>query len=285
MDSTAARLKKEEVLNRLQKGEDFLQVAQQLSDDPAAKTTKGELGFITVFTLPYAFENAIYTTPVGKYTSAVPSKIGYHIFKNMEERKAVGKIKAQQILLAIPPGSDEAGKKKIASLADSLYKRILAGDNFNKLAATFSNDYVTGANGGTMPDISVGKYDPAFEKVLWSLPKDGAVSKPFLTTHGWHILKRNSLKPVVTDINDKSYLQDLQSKIMADARWKSSKDFIYQKVIQQAGLTKYPYDEIAMRDMTDSVLDLKPMTEAGKKIMLTLTVTNRMVQVLNPMSR
>jgi peptidyl-prolyl cis-trans isomerase SurA len=265
MDSTAARLKKEEVLNRLQKGEDFLQVAQQLSDDPAAKTTKGELGFITVFTLPYAFENAIYTTPVGKYTSAVPSKIGYHIFKNMEERKAVGKIKAQQILLAIPPGSDEAGKKKIASLADSLYKRILAGDNFNKLAATFSNDYVTGANGGTMPDISVGKYDPAFEKVLWSLPKDGAVSKPFLTTHGWHILKRNSLKPVVTDINDKSYLQDLQSKIMADARWKSSKDFIYQKVIQQAGLTKYPYDEIAMRDMTDSVLDLKPMTEAGKK--------------------
>ena len=44
MDSTAARLKKEEVLNRLQKGEDFLQVAQQLSDDPAAKTTKGELG-------------------------------------------------------------------------------------------------------------------------------------------------------------------------------------------------------------------------------------------------
>lgn len=116
-----------------------------------------------------------------------------------------------------------------------------------------------------MPDISVGKYDPAFEKVLWSLPKDGAVSKPFLTTHGWHILKRNSLKPVVTDINDKSYLQDLQSKIMADARWKSSKDFIYQKVIQQAGLTKYPYDEIAMRDMTDSVLDLKPMTEAGKK--------------------
>ena len=269
MDTTAARVKKDEVLSRLQKGEDFLQVAQQLSDDPSAKTTKGELGFITVFTLPYAFENAIYATPVGKYTSAVPSKIGYHIFKNMEERKAVGKIKAQQILLAIPPGSDEAGKKKIASLADSLYKRILAGDNFNKLAATFSNDYVTGANGGTMPDISVGKYDPAFEKVLWSLPKDGAVSKPFLSTHGWHILKRNSLKPVVTDINDKSYLQDLQSKIMADARWKSSKDFIYQKVIQQAGLTKYPYDEIAMRDMTDSVLDLKPMTEAGKKIVAT----------------
>jgi hypothetical protein len=30
------------------------------------------------------------------------------------ERKAVGKIKAQQILLAIPPGANEADKKQIA---------------------------------------------------------------------------------------------------------------------------------------------------------------------------
>ncbi len=45
MDSTAARLKKEEVLNRLQKGEDFLQVAQQLSDDPCCKDNKRRTGF------------------------------------------------------------------------------------------------------------------------------------------------------------------------------------------------------------------------------------------------
>lgn len=269
MDTTAARAKKDEVLRRLAKGEDFLQVAQQLSDDPAAKINKGDLGFITLFTLPYAFENAIYSTPVGKYSSIVLSKIGYHIFKNMEERKAVGKIKAQQILLAIPPGSDDASKKRIAMLADSLYKRVMAGDNFNRLAAAFSNDYITANTGGLMQDVGVGQYDPAFEKVLWSLPKDDAVSKPFLTTHGWHIIKRNSLKPVVTDKNDRSNLQDLQSKIMADARWKSSKDFIYQKVIEKAGLTKYPYNDAAMRAMTDSVIDLKPMTELGRTIIAT----------------
>jgi len=269
MDTAGARLKKDEVLSRLKKGEDFLQVAQQLSDDPEAKNNKGNLGFITVFTLPYEFENAIYATPVGKYTLAIPSKIGYHIFKNLQERKAVGKIKAQQILLAIPPGADDAAKKQVALLADSLYKRIMAGDNFNRLAADFSNDYVTANAGGIMPDAGIGQYDPAFEKVLWSLPKDGAVSKPFLTTHGWHIVKRNSLKPVVTDINNKSNLSDLQTKIMADARWKSSKDFIYKKVIEKAGLTKYPYDEKAMREMTDSVLDLRPMTDLGKTIIAT----------------
>lgn len=268
-DTAAARIKKDEVLRRLQKGDDFLTVAQQLSDDPQAKVTQGELGYITLFTLPYEFESAIYNTAVGKYTPVVLSKIGYHIFKNLGERKAAGKIKAQQILLAIPPGADDAAKKQLASLADSLYKRIIAGDNFNHLAAAFSNDYVTAASGGTMPDIGVGQYDPAFEKMIWSLPKDGAVSKPFLTSYGWHIVKRNSLKTVVTDINNKSYLQELQSKIMADSRWKSSKDFIYRRVIEKAGLTKYPYDDAAMRQMSDSVLDLKPMTELGRTIIAT----------------
>jgi peptidyl-prolyl cis-trans isomerase SurA len=266
VDSSSARQKKDDVFKRLQKGDDFLEVATQLSDDPNAKTTKGDIGYITVFTLPYEFENAIYSTPAGKYSTVVSSKIGYHIFKNLGERKAAGKMKAQQILLAIPPGADEAAKKKLAALADSLYQRILKGDNFNRLASAFSNDYITAANGGNMADISTGQYDPAFEKVLWSLSKDGAVSKPFLSSHGWHIIKRTSLKPVVTDMNNKSNMQDLLAKIMADNRWKDSKDFIYKKVIEKAGLKKHPYNEEAMRAMTDSVLDLKPMTDPGRTI-------------------
>ena len=60
IDTVAAQKKRDEVLQRLQKGEDFLQVAQQNSDDPSAKNNKGDLGYITVFTLPYEFENVVY---------------------------------------------------------------------------------------------------------------------------------------------------------------------------------------------------------------------------------
>src|SRR4030095_7920865 len=150
---------------------------------------------------------------------------------------------AQQILLAIPPNSDDATKKQIAARADSLYKRIVAGENFNRLDAAFSNDYISAANGGTMPDIGVGQYDPVFETVLWSLPKDGAMSKPFLTTHGWHIVKRTSMKPVITDSANRSNNADLQQKVMADPRWKSSKDFIYRTVKEKTGFKKYPYND------------------------------------------
>ena len=81
----AADKKKDEVIKRLAAGEDFLKIASDLSDDPSAKTNKGDLGFITVFTLPYFFENIIYATPPGKHSGLHTSKIGYHFFKNIEE--------------------------------------------------------------------------------------------------------------------------------------------------------------------------------------------------------
>lgn len=269
IDSAAAVAKRDEIIRRLEKGEDFMLLAQQTSDDPSAKTNRGDLGYITVFTLPYDFENVIYKTATGKYSAPVSSKIGWHIFKNLGERKAVGKIKAQQILLAIPPNADEKVKKQIAARADSLYKRLMAGENFNRLAAAFSNDYISGAAGGIMPDIGVGQYDPVFESVLWSLAKDNAVSKPFQTTHGWHIVKRLSLKPVITDAQDRINRQDILQKIIADSRWQASGDFVLNQVKAKARFKRFPYDEAAVWNMTDSVLDLKPMLANGRTIIAT----------------
>ncbi|HUR66621.1 MAG TPA: peptidylprolyl isomerase [Chitinophagaceae bacterium] len=260
IDTVAAQKRVNELFQRLQKGEDFAKLARELSDDTAARSNGGDIGYITVFTIPYEFETVIYNTAVGKYSSVVRSKIGYHIFKNLGERKATGKIKAQQILLAIPTGSTEPEKKQIAARADSIYKRILAGDNFNRLAADLSNDYVTAIAGGVMPDIGVGQYDPAFEKVLWSLPKDGSVSKPFLTSHGWHILKRIGIKPVISDPRNKTYQQELEQKISSDSRGRNSRDFIYNKVKSKKGFKKFPYEDAALWNMSDSVLDQKPMT-------------------------
>lgn len=260
IDTVAAQQKTNEILERLKKGEDFSQVARQFSDDTTSRVNGGDMGFITVFTLPYEFENAIYNTAPGKHSAAIRSKGGYHIFKRTAERKALGKMKIQQILLAIPNRSDEAEKKQIAARADSLYRRLLAGDNFNRLALDFSNDYVTSVSGGMMPDVSVGQFDPAFEKMIWSLTKDGGISKPFLTSHGWHIIKRISAKPVVTDPNNKINQQELQQKIVMDSRWRNSRDFIYKKVAEKKAVRRLPYDDAALWNMTDSVLDRKPMT-------------------------
>lgn len=260
IDTVSAGRKLDTVLQLLKKGEDFFKTARRYSDDTSAHSNNGDIGFITLLTLPYEFETAIYNTPSGKYSAPVRSLAGFHIFKNLGERKAAGKIKAQQILLAYPPGADENTRKLVAARADSLYRRIMAGDNFNRLAADFSNDYVSAASGGMMPEIGVGQYDPAFEKALWSLPKDNAVSKPFATAYGWHILKRLSLKPVITDPQNKTYQDELKQRIMNDSRWKNSKDFLVKKVTDKKGFKQFAYDDAALWNMSDSVLDGKPMT-------------------------
>ena len=257
VDTVAVRQKLDNVIKLLAKKQDFLVVAQQLSDDPSARTNKGDLNHITVFTLPYEFENIIYSTAPGKYSKPYTSKAGYHIFKNLGERKAFGKIKVQQILLAFHPGIEEAEKRSTRQLADSLYQRIKAGDDFAKLAAAFSNDYVSAASEGNIPDISVGQYDPAFEKIIWSL-KDRAVSKPFETTHGYHIVKRVSAKPIIANASDKKNTEELQQKVKADDRWKTAQDFIYTRVRDKAGFQKSAYQDAVLWALSDSLLDHKP---------------------------
>ncbi|HEY1023492.1 MAG TPA: peptidylprolyl isomerase, partial [Flavisolibacter sp.] len=193
-DSTASAKKKEAMENALRKG-DFAAVAKTYSDDPNAKVNGGDLGWITAFSLPYELENLVYNTGVGKVSPVYQSRAGYHVFKVLESRKAMGRVKAAQILLAVPPNSNEATKAGLKRKADSLYKRLQAGDDFGKLATAFSNDMVSAASGGVMAEFGVGDYDPAFERAVLAL-KDGAFSKPFETAHGYHIVKRIKLDPV-----------------------------------------------------------------------------------------
>ncbi|HEY5771521.1 MAG TPA: peptidylprolyl isomerase, partial [Chitinophagaceae bacterium] len=189
-DMAAADKKKDEAIKRLSAGEDFMKVAADVSDDPSAKSNKGDLGYITVFTLPYFLENIIYTTPAGKHSKAFRSKSGYHILKNLGERPAIGKLKIQQILFAYPPGSGENERATVKKRADSVYQLAVAGADFATLAMNYSNDYVSAMAAGNVPAFGIGQFEPEFEKIAFNLKKDDDMSMPFPTSHGYHIIKR-----------------------------------------------------------------------------------------------
>ena len=255
-DTAAAGKIIKEVYEKLKKGEDFSKLAQQYSTDPAAKTNKGDIGFITVFTLPYEFENILYTTAPGKFSAPYKSKIGYHILKNLGERKALGKIKVAQILLAFPPNANEATKKRTAKLADSLYQRLMKGDDIAKLASQFSNDYISAASKGMIPDFGVGQFDPAFERMAFSL-KNGQISKPFLTSHGYHIVKRIGSVPVVTDPKNKASMDELKSKLNANDRMRTAKSSVIERALKQIPIKNFPFSDKELIIFSDSLLDSK----------------------------
>jgi peptidyl-prolyl cis-trans isomerase SurA len=268
VDSAAAEKTAKEVYEKLKKGEDFLALAQQYSSDPSAKTNKGDIGYVTVFTLPYEFENIVYNTPAGKYSAPYKSKIGIHIFKNLGDRKAVGKIKVAQILLAFPPNVNETNKKRTAALADSLYQRLIKGDDMAKLAGQFSNDYVSAASGGVMPEFGVGQYDPDFEKAVFGLSANGEISKPFLTSHGYHIVKRIGVVPIITDSKNKANMDELKAKVNTSDRMQFAKNLVIEKALKQMKVTKFPYSDKELMILSDSLLDNK---HPGISVSLTKT--------------
>ena len=268
-DSAVAKLKINEAHMELASGKKFDDVALKFSADPSVAGNKGNIGFIGVFSLPYQFENIIYSLKPGAYSEPYKSKSGFHIFKNISERKSVGKIKAAQILLSLPPGSNEESVKKHKLLADSLYNRLLKGDDFAKLAASFSNDYVTAASGGQMQEFSAGTYNPEFENAVFSLTTNGAISKPFLTSHGFHIVKRISLT-APSAVKNKKSLDLLKNKLDNDARVNIARDNLVNKIYKKAGFTKPDINQMQLIAFVDSMTN-------GKQPRAGNTITNEMV--------
>ena len=256
-DSSVVKLKMQEAYMELQSGKSFDDVALKFSADPSVAQNKGNLGYITVFSLPYQFENVIYNLAPGKFSAPYRSNSGYHIFKNVAERKAVGRIKVSQILIAVPPGSDSSAKKKLAALADSIYNRLQKGDDFGKLATSFSNDVVSSASNGSMPEFGLGTFDPAFEAAAFSLTKNGQISKPFLTDHGYHIIKRTSLTPPLAVKNKKS-LDMIRTLVEKDGRVNVAKDKLYNKILAQTGYKQFNVDQAMLQMYIDSVLAARP---------------------------
>ncbi len=211
-----------------------------------------DLGFITVFILPYEFENIVYSLKPGETSKPYRSKKGWHIFKNEGERPAVGKIKIAQILFAVPAGNNVL-RDRAKLLSDSVYKAIESGADFGELAKKYSDDKMTYMSGGIMPEFGVATYDGGFEKAAFSLKEDGDVSAPFQTEYGYHILKRISLSPIPADKNDEPFMYSLNQEVLNDSRIEIAKEKFLKEILNKTGYKKNSaISEPALWKMTDS---------------------------------
>lgn len=69
-----------EIIKRLDKGEDFSEIAKEKSDDPGSKDNGGDLGYFGKGETVKEFEDAAYALNVNEYTKEpVKTSYGYHI--------------------------------------------------------------------------------------------------------------------------------------------------------------------------------------------------------------
>lgn len=264
-DTTEAFKKITEAYNALKNGKDFSDVTASYSSDPGVVNAKGVIGYITVFTLPYEIESIVYGLKPGEYSGIYKSSIGYHIFKNVSERAAVGKRKIQQILFAVPESFNADEKAATAKLADSVYQLLQSGASFDKMVQQFSapnNNY----DPTNIIEVSVGHYNSDFENLVYSLQQKGDISKPFETPYGYNIVKLLDIVPVVKDSNDIVNRAHLQEQVEQDNRLAVAKNALLQKWMKETKYTAGTYSTKDLWSYTDSSLKKGKALTAYKSI-------------------
>ena len=186
-DTLTAWKKINSTLKRLDK-EDFAKVAKEISEDQSAEENGGYIGWVTAFRTVYPFETVAFNTPVGKISAPVRTAFGYHIIKVHNRRKSQGEILVSHIMRFTAEG-DEVKNKAAKQKTDSLYQRVLAGDDFGKLASEFSEDRGSATRNGELPWFGSGRMIPEFENAAFALKNIGDVSTPIQSAFGWHIIK------------------------------------------------------------------------------------------------
>jgi peptidyl-prolyl cis-trans isomerase SurA len=203
-------------------GRPFDKVAVELSDDKYVKQNKGDIGYISGLLIPfYNFETTAYNTPVGKLSMPVRTRLGYHLIKVMDKRKAMGTVQLKHILVKFPKNPAPSDIEKARKKADSLYNLIENGASFDAVATANSDDKLSASKGGLMEPFGSGSMVPVFEDRAYALEKDGDMSKPFQSNIGFHIIKRVSRTPLkpLDEIRDQ-----LKRKIQQDERYQIARN-------------------------------------------------------------
>lgn len=201
------------IWKRLQK-EDFGKVAKEVSQDQSAEKNKGYIGWISALKTVYPFESTSYNTSVGTFSKPVRSAFGYHIVKVHARRNSLGEVLVSHIMI-FTSKENEVQNKKAKATIDSIYQRVLAGDDFGTLAKSYSQDKGSASKNGELPWFGAGRMVPEFENAAFALKNTGEVSKPIQSAYGWHILKLIDKKGLAPFEELKA---DLERKIKQDER-------------------------------------------------------------------
>lgn len=103
-------------------------------------------------------------------------------------------VNASHILINVDPNASPADTLAAYSKILDLRKRILKGERFDSLASKYSEDPSAKRNYGKLGWFTVFQMVYPFENVAYKTDK-GAVSMPFRTQFGYHILKVNETRP------------------------------------------------------------------------------------------
>lgn len=230
-DIDAAKVKIDEVYNKLKGGEKFEDLAAKYSDDKASAKKGGELPWFGTGRMVPEFETAAFGLKAdGDYSAPVLTQYGWHIIKRME-KKGVPAFDDVKTEFKSKIGKDSRSEKSKTSLVNKI-----------KVDASFKEDR---------------KMLLDFNKAVDSTIYDG----------NWKSDKAAALTKVIFNFGNKNYTQQDFAKYIATRQTKRTKDVsiqaivntMYDKFVEESAMTyedsqletKYP----AFRDLLNEYRD------------------------------
>jgi len=156
-----------------------------------------------------------------------------------QNKKKMGYEFSAKHLILIPKNSSFAEQKRISKKLNSIRKRILNGESFEKLARKYSQG-PSKTKGGDLGWFMLGDMDRYFSSAVFRMRRKGQISPVVKTSFGYHIIKFNGKRQTTFKTLEKKimymiYNQNLQKQFQRwiSKRKKESEIIIYFKEYQK----------------------------------------------------
>ena len=131
--------------------------------------------------------------------------------------------------------SDERSDERALELIIQVQSRLQAGETFEDLATSISEDPGSASAGGALGPAGQGIYDPAFEAALWALQNEGEISGPVRSEFGYHLIRLNGVI-----IPEYPSIEELRPDLELDVRRAKASDLFAD---QATALDEAAYEE------------------------------------------
>ena len=226
----ASQEKLDNIIEQINQGTDFKQLAIANSDDQSA-LEGGDLGWRKQAQLPSLFNEAIKSLKPGEISKPIRSGAGFHVLK-LYDRKGGGEQLIEQHFarhILLKPNQIRNQAETVSFLND-LRQQVQDNDNFYALAKQHSEDPGSALKGGELGWSTPGLFVPEFEQTMASIALN-EISEPFQSQFGWHILQVTERR--MQDFSDE-ILRNRADNVLRQRKYSEELQVWLQKIRDEA---------------------------------------------------
>ncbi len=178
----------EEVLKKIDEGESFEDLVESNSINQN-RSQGGLMPWRKINEMPSIFANAMKEQSLGFISEPIETGSGFHLLKLEDKRGPLVKFEEQwetRHVLLVPSAIRDVDATKAE--AEVLREKVLAGEDFAKIAEQYSEDPGSGSNGGSLDWLPMGSTVSEFENVMFNSDLN-VVSEVFESQFGFHFLE------------------------------------------------------------------------------------------------